>query len=113
MKCEIFTVRAFYLTQIAKIVFMTLMKSNFAILILILMTGTACTGAKGSDGRPRLQPKSLSYSFKDINKSGSFCTTGPQKFSNVNSYCNGLQDELLNSGCALDKRKALVKKYCL
>jgi hypothetical protein len=40
------------------------------------------------------------------------CDTGSHSFSSLDDYCNGLQNEQLNKGCAQDLRKGDFQQNC-
>ncbi len=72
-----------------------------------------------NENNQTLGPSSLGYDFKIDHQCSGSCKPGDnehcetkQNFTDVSSYCDGLRNANLNSGCARKERKAQYIKDC-
>ncbi len=74
---------------------------NITVVCLSISMGlAACQGS-------RAKKETLSYQF-----SNDSCTTGKKTFSDLTSYCSGLQDDATNNNCAAEMRLEAYNKKC-
>jgi hypothetical protein len=79
------------------------MKSIKYLLLLSLIALSAC--ASGEEENASSQEFSYDYTSNG-------CSTGKQTFTSRDAYCSGLQNETLNQGCALKRRKETFQEQC-
>lgn len=76
---------------------------------VLMLAGFFSLVACGLQGTKNSETSNESLSY-DLKFNG--CSTGRHEFKSSEDYCNGLTDEKLNNGCAIDLRKDLYEKNC-
>lgn len=66
----------------------------------LFITGCGGTTKKSTNDYSSTESSDYSYFFEE-----NFCPTGQQRFSSLESMCEGLKDDALNKGCAKDMRR--------
>jgi hypothetical protein len=81
---------------------------SIVLLIALGSVFSACSVSTDKDGvQAQAKSQSLSYDLSENN-----CDTGNHSFSSAGDYCNGLQNDSLNNGCALSLRQAQFQTDC-